>query len=518
MDRTPLSRREALKAGIGAGAALTAFSLLADLKDAVAAEFSQDELCYMPASVQLQLFARGTLSPVDVLEAQLARIEKHEAQVNAITYKHVEYARKRAKESEARWKNGTARALEGITCGMKDEHGLKGWPFTQGSVLYKDTTFAETDPMAEFLEAAGAIMHIQTTVPEFYLHFCTWTKLWGVTRNPWNLKYSVGASSGGSGAALAAGFCTIATGSDMGGSIRLPCAWNGLYGYKPPYGRIPTESTLAPFSGSGPMARTFEDMVRMYNVMAHPHHTSVSTMQHHELPLTYSSIKGMRIAYVPDQGWAEVDAEARAATDAGVAILKRLGATVDLVEAPLGITDKWISELFSEMALSGSMGGAIAERIDRVADMTTYGAYFTKKAASGKYGAAQATATERKIRGLHAKFVKHIWSKGYDVVINPTINMPHTPADYDYTSAKPTINDKPVHPLAGVVQTPLYNFLNWYPVVNVPVGRTSENLPMGMQIVANSYQEKTAMRVAAAFAAAAPRWFQGKHMPDFRGG
>ena len=255
-------------------------------------------------------------------------------------------------------------------------------------------------------------MSIQTTVPEFYLHFCTWTKLWGVTRNPWNLKYSVGASSGGSGAALAAGFCTIATGSDMGGSIRLPSAWNGLYGFNPPFGRVPTELPLARFSGSGPMARTFEDMVRMQNVIAGPHHTSISTLPHEHLPMRYPSIQGMKIAYVPDQGWAEVDKQARAATDAGVQILKDLGASVDLVDAKLDITDKWISETFSEMALSGSMGGGIAERKDQVDEMTSYGRYFTLKAASGKYGPAQAAAVEAKTRKLHAAFVSNVWSKG----------------------------------------------------------------------------------------------------------
>jgi len=509
-----IDRRDFCKTGAIAAAGVALSTLGAS--DARAASYGDEELCYLPASVQLQLFKRGLLSPSEVLEAQIARIEKYNPKVNAITYKHFDDARESAKESERRWRNGTARPLEGITCGVKDEHGMAGWTMTQGSLLFRDSKLAETDPMAEFLTAAGAILHIQTTVPEFYLHFCTWSRLWGVTRNPWNLKYSVGASSGGSGAALAAGFCTLATGSDMGGSIRLPCAWNGLYGYKPPYGRVPTELPLAPFSGSGPMARTLEDMVRMQNVIAHPHRTSTTTLPHEPLPLRYPAVKGMKIAYVPDQGWAEVDKEARASADAGVAVLKDLGAEVDMVEAKLDLTGKKISELFSNMALSGSMGGGIAARIDDVDQMTPYGQYFTKKAASGKYGPAEAAAFEVELRNLHAAFDRHLWSKGYDVVINPTIAMPHTPADYDYTTAKPTINGKTVHPLAGVVLTPLYNFLNWYPVVNVPTGRTSEGLPMGMQIVANSYQDQAAMRAASAYAAAAPPMFSGEQMPDFR--
>ena len=128
-----------------------------------------------------------------------------------------------------------------------------------------------------------------------------------------------------------------------------------------------------------------------------------------------------------------------------------------------------------------------------------------------------AAAAENKIRTLHAAFHENIWSKGYEVVINPSIALPHIDADYDYTTAKPTINGKTVHPLGGVVLAPMYNFLNWYPVVNAPTGLTSQNLPMGMQIVANAYQDKAAMRVAAAYASAAPRWYTGSMMPDFRG-
>ena len=498
-----VSRREFCRLSASAGAGIAVMSGFSGFTSAFAADFSNDELCYMPASVQLQLFKRGSLSPVDVLEAQIDRIEKYNGKVNCITYKHYDEARKAAKESEARWKSGTARALEGITVGMKDEHGLAGWTITEGSTLLKDNKLAKADPIGQFLHEAGAILHIQTTVPEFYLHFCTWTKLWGVTRNPWNLRYTVGASSGGSGAALAAGFCTIATGSDMGGSIRLPCAWNGLYGYKPPFGRVPTAIPLAPFSGSGPMARTFEDMVRMHNIIAHPHPDSITTMPHEELPLHYPSVKGMRIAYIPNQGWAEVEPEAMQATDTGVKVLQDLGAKVERVEFKLDLTGSDISESFAEMALSGTMGGAMYKNKNHLDEMTTY-------------GAKAAHAIEQKTIALHAEFTKQIWNKGYDAIINPTVAKPHLDADYDYTTAKPTINGKEVHPLAGVVLTPLYNLLNWYPVVNVPTALTTQNLPMGMQIVANSYQDRTAMRVASAYSAGGPQFFSGDLMPDFR--
>ncbi|MGI9520927.1 MAG: amidase [Hyphomicrobiaceae bacterium] len=517
-DDGHMDRRRFLQAGAAAGASGAGYSLFGGVSNAWAASFSQEELCYMPASLQLQLFRRRVLSPVEVLEAQIARIEKYNGEVNCITYKHYDAARKGAKESEARWKNGTARALEGITVGVKDEHGLGGWTMTEGSVIKKDNKLKANDALGDFLINAGAVLHIQTTVPEFYLHFCTWTKLWGVSRNPWNLDYSVGGSSGGSGAALAAGFCTIATGSDMGGSIRIPAAWGGVYGFKPPFGRVPTTTPLAQFSTSGPMARTFEDMVRLQNVIAHPHPSVMTTLPHQELPLHYPSVKGMRIAYIPDQGWTELDPEVVKATDAAVKLLQDLGATVERVPFKLPIRGSDISDAFAEIALPGTMGGAMLGLKDRLDDMTTYARYFHEKALSGKYGAKQANEIEQKTQRVHAEFQKQVWGRGFDVMINPTIQIPHTPADYDFTKAKPTVNGKQVHPLGGVVMTPMYNFLNWYPVVNAPVGLTSKRVPMGMQIIANSYQDEKAMRVAAGFAAVSQPFFKGSLMPDFRKG
>ena len=136
-----------------------------------------------------------------------------------------------------------------------------------------DNLLEHNTPVVDLLERAGAIFHCQTTVPEFYFIGQTWSKLWGVTRNPWNLDKTVGGSSGGSGAALAAGMTTLATGSDMGGSIRIPSAFNGVYGFKPPHGRVPLTpgGEVMPQGTSGPMARSFADLVLMQNAMTGPH-------------------------------------------------------------------------------------------------------------------------------------------------------------------------------------------------------------------------------------------------------
>ena len=134
-----------------------------------------------------------------------------------------------------------------------------------------------------------------------------------VTRNPWNPDFTVGGSSGGSGAALAAGFSTLALGSDMGGSTRIPAAFNGLYGLKAPFGRVGTtagNAFLLP-AGEGPLARNLKDMLLLYNVISGKSKYSITSLPKKEVPLTYESIKGMKIAYSLDQGWAVIDEDTK---------------------------------------------------------------------------------------------------------------------------------------------------------------------------------------------------------------
>lgn len=177
----------------------------------------------MSASELIPLFRSRKLSPADVLKAQIARFEEVGEKTNSTTDTHFDTALKQAQASEKRYADGSARALEGITVGEKDEHHDKGWIITRGSLLLKDNKMDHSDPIVTKLKRAGAVLSVQTTTPEFYMSGVTYSKLWGVSRCPWNTNYAVGGYSGGSGGSLAAGLCTIATGSDMGGSVWLPC-------------------------------------------------------------------------------------------------------------------------------------------------------------------------------------------------------------------------------------------------------------------------------------------------------
>ena len=508
-----LSRRE-----FGVGVASVATLAAMDGPVAYAAMSSDESLIYRPASELLELFRAKKLSPVEVLEAQIRRTEAFAKKVNCFTYTHFDEAMAVAKESEKRYAAGTPRALEGITVALKDEYDKVGWITTAGSKLLKDNVATKNHPAVDKLMAAGAVLHAQTTVPEMYFAAVTWTDLWGVTRNPWNLHYTVGGSSGGSGAALAAAMTTLATGSDMGGSTRIPCAFNGLYGFKPPYGRNAPElgSTFLLPATEGPMARTFTDMVRLQNVMVGPApYTPTSLRPALKLPLAYEGVEGMRIAFDMDQSWAEIDQDTQRNTQAALKVLEQQGAIVEEVDLALGMSDTDIRNALVKALLSGAFGADMAQLGKYADQMTTYGRYFANIAAK-EMGPVQAKEAADAIIKLYAKVQDAVFLKGYDALIMPTLATSRIQAEYDPTKDTVEINGKTVDPHIGWVLTALFNLLNWNPVVAAPTGLASNGVPTGMQIVAKTYDDVTCMRVAAAYTQAAPQLYAGRRFPDFR--
>lgn len=510
---TGMDRRQTLKLG-AAALASTAVGLKAGVAKAAMAA---DELLYMPASVQLDLFRARQLSPVEVLQAQIARHEAVNDKVNCTTYTHFEKAIAEAKESETRYMRGTYRPLEGITCALKDEHHEAGMIVTMGTVMEKDSVKEHADELTVKLKAAGCVTHMQTTVPEFYLHGLTFTKLWGVTRNPWNLQYGVGGSSGGSGAALSGGMTTIATGSDMGGSVRIPSAFNGLYGFKPPFGRISSEIPLSVFSGTGPMARSFADMTMMQNVLSGQTPHAPATLPRLEMPLDYPGISGLRIAYAPGLGYVKVGSETREHLDTAAQRLRDLGAEVVEVDLDMGTTPDEASAMFAKMVLSGPMGGWLeANYMSDVDQMTPYAAWFLNKLTKAEYRGPEAYEFENYMKAWYARIADQLWNNGFDALITGTLNTPHVPADHDHSILDFELEGEKMPQLFIGSLTLPWNILNWHPVVAVPTGLTSQNMPVGMQIVTKPYSDETTFRIAHAYERAATPLFTGDRMPDFR--
>jgi len=473
------------------------------------------ELCYMPAIDQMRLFRARKLSPVEVLAAQLRRIKILNAGLVAVTEIHADEAMAMAQESERRYMRGEGvRALEGVTVAVKDEVDIAGWRVTAGSLGNRNAEPAAKDCcFGGYLRAAGAVLHVQTNVPEYYCNVVTWNHLWGTTRNPWNPAISPGGSSGGSAAALAAGFATLATGSDMGGSIRVPAAMCGLYGFKPPYGRVAT--SLMQMESEGPMARNFADMVLMQNACSGPVDSMPSTIRPKlEYPQDYEGLAGLKIAFDPMEKWGlPMDGETGRALLDTVARLEKLGATVEEVDLGLRADD---FETYVEAVFSTYMGPYCFEAARKYPEETTP---YLKALAEKCRGRTCPKAMDRADTWVqdHSLAIKErVFRRGFSAILMPTIATPQVPADLGNTPENDFITINGGQYPGGDWRycfTWPWNMMGWYPVVSVPVGRSGIGVPLGAQIIADTYDDLAAFRVAAALSAGDPGFFRGGFFP-----
>lgn len=469
------------------------------------------DLCYLPAHEALRRFRARTLSPVELMEAVIARAEAVKDPVNAFTYTHFDEAMDQARKAEARYaRGGRTRPLEGLPIGIKDESEIAGKPTSSGSLILKDHVAERSSTNNARILAAGGIVHARTATPEFSCAGTTWSRMWGVTTNPWNPAYTCGGSSGGSGASLAAGTSAICTGSDIGGSIRIPAAACGVVGYKPPYGRNPDDPpfNLDFFCHTGPMARTVQDTILLQNVMCGPSPTDISTLRPKlRLPLDYKPVKGMKIAWSMNLGVFEVDADVRRNTLAALDVFRALGATVEEVdtgwkpgtlEAGLGYLDHIFGAYLS--TLLAEHGG----------EMTPYARQFAER--GGKSTAADFVASLERIAEMYETFGPMI--EKYDVFICPTNATTVIPADHDHSKDRIEINGREVHPTIGWALTTPFNMLSRCPVLSVPTGRAPNGVPTGMQIVGRTYCDADVFRAGMAFEAARGAWYgDGRNRP-----
>ena len=462
------------------------------------------DLCYLPATEALKLFARKKLSPVELMKAVIARADKTKETVNAFTNTHFDEALDLAKKSEAKYAKGRKTgALEGLPVGIKDESYIKGKPTTGGSLLMKDFVADATSPNNERIMKAGGIVHARTATPEFSSAGVTWSRLWGITRNPWNTEMTPGGSSGGSAASLAAGTSTICTGSDIGGSIRIPASACGVVGFKPPYGRNPDDPpfNLDFYCHTGPLARTVSDAILLQNVMCGPSPTDIASLRPKlTLPTRYRPITGWKIAWSMDLGGFEVDPEVRANTMAALKVFRSLGATVE--EVDLG----WGPEVL-EAGLNylKHIFGAYLSRFlpDHADDLTSYVRQFAEEGAASP---ATEYVASLEVAGRMYETLGPLLER-YDVFICPTNALPAVPAHHDHSRDEIRINGKVVQPSLGWVMTTPFNMMSRCPVLSVPTGQASNGVPTGMQIVGRTYCDEDVFRAGLAYETARGPWY-----------
>lgn len=464
------------------------------------------DLCYITATEALRRFRNRTLSPVELLRAYLSRAEKTKDSINAFTALYADEALSEARKAEARYARAAddIRPLEGLPTAIKDENNIEGKITTFGSLIYKDNVAQSTTPVVQRLLDAGIVVHGRTATPEFSCEGFTHSRLWGVTRNPWNLDYTPGGSSGGSGAALAGGMAALATGSDIGGSIRIPASACGVVGFKPPYGRNPATPpfNLDFYNHPGPMARSVEDCLLMQNVMCGPHSKDIVSLKPKlETPVDRSGVSGWRIAYSLDLGYYEVDEDVRRNTLAALDVFRTLGAEV--VEVDLGWTRQ--SEKAADDYLKTIFGAWVVEYLDERAQLLSkYSRAFAE--ASQSVTARDFLASLYTAGDMYSTFGPLM--ENFDVFICPTLALPAVKADYDPSDGL-TINGKEVHPRHGWIMTYPFNMLSRCPVLSVPSGRASNGVPTGIQIVGKTYCDGDVFRAGLAFETAVGGWYAG---------
>src|SRR5215472_17087769 len=328
------------------------------------------EICSMDAVSLTALVKSRKLSPVEIVEAMLTRIDRLDPRLHAFCTLTPDLARDEARRVEAAIMAGNdSGLLSGIPVGHKDLLMTRNVRTTSGSLAYKDFIPEEDDIVVERMRAAGAVMLGKTNAPEFGYSPTGHNPVFETTRNPWNLALTSGGSSAGSAAAVAAGMCALATGSDGGGSVRIPASFCGLYGLKPSMGRIPLypgarDERYPGVSGwesiehSGPLTRSVADAALMMAATSGP-----DMRDRHSLPRAdfewmdclHGEVRGLRVAYSADWGYAAVDSEVRRVAAQAVRIFERdLGCAVE--EADPGWEDPlpaFFAIMFAESDLRG---------------------------------------------------------------------------------------------------------------------------------------------------------------------
>ena len=457
------------------------------------------ELHYLSATEALARFRARELSPVELLEAVIARAEEVEPTVNALCHTFYDEAREQARAAEARYRGRGAppRPLEGIPVAIKEEEAVAGQPWTQGSLIYKDLVADHSSAFARRHLEAGAIIHARTTAPEFSCAGFTRSRLWGVTRNPWNPQYGVGGSSGGSGAALASGTATLASGSDIGGSIRIPASFNGVVGFKPPYGRVPVEPpfNLDTYCHCGPLARTVADCALYENQLAGPDPSDVTTLRP-KLVLPedgLADIEGLRVALSVDFGSWPVEPEVRDNTLSIAAALRHAGAVVDEVDLVVPRADvELATAIHFHVIFADWIGQALAAHEELVCDYTREMVRWCAEVAAG-HTLLDGLALEARLYAPLGALLED-----YDALICPTSATGGLLADDDYVGHGIEVGGEQLDFYLSALLTPVFNVMSRCPVLAVPSGFADSGVPTGVQIAGRTYDDETVFRIGAA--------------------
>jgi Asp-tRNA(Asn)/Glu-tRNA(Gln) amidotransferase A subunit family amidase len=464
-------------------------------------DLSINELCYTPAVELARLIRNKKLSPVELVDAFLNRIDRINPVINAYCTVVHDMARQWAKDAEdALMKGDELGPLHGVPVAIKDLTPTAGIKTTFGSVILKDNIPVKDSVFVERVKNAGAILLGKTNTPEFGHKGTTDNFLFGATRNPWNTNLVAGGSSGGSAAAVAAGMAPLAEGSDGGGSVRIPASICGVYGLKPTYGRIPMDNSISKFSHHTPflhygvITRTVADAALFLSVVAGPDDRdpfSLPDTGDDYLNDFDGDINGLKVAYSPDLGFFEIDSGVKKLVEDAVKVFSQMGCHVDVVDPGFENPIETIQDAFNLMWCV-YFASFYKDFLPKWGERMSPGVVAMIKAGE------KVTAVDYKRLDL---FRTALWNKiqgifdKYDLMVTPTLAVTAFRQGIPGPSA---INGKPVDPYSGWMLTYPFN-MTGHPAASIPCGFTADNLPVGLQIIGRRFAESTILKVSAAF-------------------
>jgi Asp-tRNA(Asn)/Glu-tRNA(Gln) amidotransferase A subunit family amidase len=461
------------------------------------------DLCYAPATELAARIRSRELSPVDVVANALARIDEVGPALNCFCFVFAEEALAQAREAERAVMSGAPLGpLHGVPFAFKDLTPQAGRISTMGSFAYEHHRPERSALLVERIAAAGAIVVATTTTPEFAHAGFTRSPLWGITRNPWDLELSPGGSSGGSGAAVAAGCVPLAEGTDMGGSVRIPAAWSGIVGLKPSFGRIPLDFLPTQFDSIqhfGPLARTIED-ARLFVAIGQGADDrdimSITTPLDLSGPLERDG-RGLRLALDVDLGCYAVDPEVEENVRAAAGALAAAGAQVE--EIDLGWTREPADDWFAHWGvyLAAIFGHTLAEH-RAVLDPGVV--------ALMDAGLAMSAVDFKRLEFARTAFWQRLAPvfERYDALLCPTMAQTARPVEEDDSLWNGEDDDGR---FLGLDMTTQFNWVSPCPALSVPAGWTRAGLPVGLQVVAPRHRDDVALRIGAVLESARP-WAQ----------
>lgn len=477
-------------------------------------------ICFLPATELAARIRRRDLSPVEVVEAYLSRIEARNPVVNAYTLVLGEQAMQAARDAEAAVMSGQALGpLHGVPVGIKDLDDVAGVPTSMGSLAVQNRVPKTSSVAVERLLDAGAIILGKTNTPEFGHKGITDNLRFGPTSTPWAIGFNAGGSSGGSAAAVADGMAALAQGTDGGGSVRIPAAFSGTVGFKPSFGRIPSVTRPDAFSWGhplvhiGPLARTVADAALMTAVMSGPHARDPLALPFDGVDYIAGAAgpaRRFRIAFSPRLGNFPVDPRVAAVVRTAVEALRGGGADIDELELDLradhhALAHLWVRTISVHYAaiahhwkkdgidLLGEHAGELTPQFRHMLESAPH--------VSAVDHALDDVARSGVYDGLQDVFDR------YDIIVSPTLAIPPVRNAADRNTIGPVeINGETVEPLIGWCMTYPINFTG-HPAISVPAGLTSEGLPVGLQIIGRRHADATVLAMASWFEQVQP-WFQ----------